>query len=82
MLFITLGFLLGLVVSILIILIQIYFHRIIEYKINIIEKQIKTIGPKPKGFIIDPIDESEAVRQEIIAKNKREGRPTSINELQ
>ena len=82
MLFI-LGFLSGLMVSVLIILTLTYFHRVIEQKTTIFEKQIKTLGaPKPKGFIIEPIDEAEAVRQEIIAKNKQEGRPTTISELQ
>ena len=78
----AIGFLFGLIVSILIIITLTYFRRVIEHKVNIIEKQIGNISPRPKGFIIEPIEDAEAVRQEIISKNKKAGRSTTIEELQ
>ena len=82
MLYFIFGIILGFVIAILIVATLTFFRRTIEHRVNIIEKQIESVGPKPKGFIIDPPDEIDDMRNEIIEKNKQEGRDTPISDLQ
>ncbi len=77
-----LGFITGLLICIFIDIGLIYFKYPIQQKINIIEKQISNIGPRPKGFIIEPVDENEEIREKIIEKNRKQGRDTPISELE
>jgi len=82
MIFILLGFIAGLLTATLIAVTLAYFRRVIEHKVNIIEKQVGVAGPRPKGFIIEPPSEADEARESIIAKNKAMGRGTPINQLQ
>lgn len=77
----ALGYICGIVTAGLIFLILAFFRAPIERIIKITETMAHTAGPKPKGAIIMPKDEAEITRQEIIAKNKREGKDTNISEL-
>ena len=61
------GFLSGLIVAVLIVTVLTYFRRIIEHKINIIEKQ--PVGPRPRGAIYMPPSDADEARESIIARN-------------
>lgn len=76
------GFIAGIAISILVVVILTYFRQVIEPKIEIIGKQIKNAGPRPKGFIINPLSDADEARANIIARNKVQGRSTKISELQ
>lgn len=78
----SLGFFSGLVVSALIFSILAFFRAGIEKKLIVIEKTLGNAGPKPQGFIVEPVEDAELIRQEIIEKNKREGRDTKLSDLQ
>lgn len=77
-----LGIITGLLLALICMSTMIYFKRIIEHKINIIEKYIENKGPAPKGFLFDPPDEIDEARENIIKKNKEKGRDTPLSELQ
>jgi hypothetical protein len=77
----ALGYAIGLLTAILIMVVLTYFRRIIENKIQIIEKRIENAGPRPSGFIVEPMSDSDAVRQEIIENNKKMGRDTKLSDL-
>lgn len=77
-----LGYIVGLVTAVLIVATLTYFRRIIEQKSTIIEKQMANLGPRPKGFIVEPTGEAEESRQKIIEGNRKQGRPTSFSELE
>jgi len=77
----ALGYAIGLLTAIFIMVVLTYYRRIIEHKINIVEKTIENKGPRPQGFIVEPMEESEIVRQEIIEKNRKSGRDTRLEEL-
>ena len=76
-----LGYIAGLITATLIVSTLIYFRRAIEHKVSVIEKHIESTGPKPKGFLIDPINEAEEARQAIIKKNQAAGRETKLSDL-
>lgn len=76
-----LGFITGLMVSIIILVILTYFRRVIENKTILIEKMIEAKGPKPKGFIFNPPTESDEARERIILENKKKGQDTKISDL-
>ena len=59
-----------------------YFRRVIEHKVTVIEKQIEMVGPRPKGFIIEPDSEADEIRAGIIARNRSQGRDTKLSELE
>ena len=40
-----------------------------------------SVGPKPKGFIIEPESESDEARNEIVNENRKRGRDTRADEL-
>lgn len=77
----ALGYIAGLATSALIVATLAYFRRVIEHKVNIIEKQIDVAAPKPKGYIVEPPDEASEARQAIIERNRRAGRDTPISDL-
>jgi hypothetical protein len=81
----ALGILTGIILSILVIATLIFFKKPIEKRVEIIEREIERMGPRQKGFIIEPeSDEKEAnkeFRARVIAKNKELGRDTPIKEL-
>ena len=78
----ALGFITGLLISILIVATLTYFRRVLETKVTTIERLVESKGPKPKGFIYEPPSEADDIRAQIIAKNKKEGKDTPISELQ
>lgn len=75
------GVFLGLLIAILTVATLTYFRRPIESKLSVVEKRIANAGPRPKGFIVEPLDDAEEVRRQIIERNQREGRETRISEL-
>jgi len=77
-----LGLVAGVSLSILVLVALLFFRVPIERATNIVEKQMRSVGPRPKGFIIEPLSESEESRQRIIAENRRKGRDTKLEELQ
>jgi len=76
------GFIIGILVSILIVVTLVFFGRVINQKIIPIEKKITNAGPRPRGFIVEPDSESDEIRKEIISKNRKEGLDTPISDLQ
>ena len=77
-----LGILTGIAISILTVLTLTFFRSAIEQRIKVIEKQIANVGPRPKGFIVNPEDEADEIRREIVEKNRLAGRDTNISELE
>lgn len=78
----ALGFIAGIAVSTLVIVTLSYFRRLVEQKMNVIATQIENAGPRPRGFIIEPESDAEEARAKIIARNRSQGKDTSISELQ
>lgn len=76
-----LGIITGLVTAALIVATLTYFRRTIEHRVEILQKQTEATGPKPKGFIFEAPDEGALAREEIIQKNKSEGRDTHVKDL-
>ncbi len=78
----ALGYIAGLVTSVLVVATLAYFRRVIEHKTEIIEKQIDIVGPRPRGYIVEPDDEADEIRRHVIELNRRQGRDTRLEELQ
>ena len=76
-----LGIIVGLLFSILDFVILIYFRRTIEQKSKIIETQIANAGPRPQGYVIEPEDEADEFRAEVIEQNQKEGKDTRLQDL-
>lgn len=76
-----LGLIVGLLVAILVVVTVIYFRKVIESRIEVIRSQVELSGPRPKGYIIEPEAEAEEVRNNIIKKNKEEGKDTYFKDL-
>ncbi len=76
------GYILGILTSILIFTILAFFRAGIEKRIKIIETRLENAGPKPKGAVFLPEKENEIIRKEHIKKNREIGRDTPISELQ
>lgn len=76
-----LGAITGIAIGTLIVVTLTFFRRVIEQKIEIIGKQIESVGPKPRGFLIEPESDADAARAKIKARNDAAGRPTKISEL-
>jgi hypothetical protein len=75
------GLIIGLLIAILVFSILAFFRAGIEKRVKIIENVLGSIGPKPKGAIFIPDDDSILSRKEIIEKNQKEGKDTNISEL-
>lgn len=75
------GIIIGIALSTLIFTILCFFRAGIEKRMKIIETVLARAGPKPKGYIFEPEEDSETARQELIAKNKKEGRDTPLEDL-
>lgn len=76
-----LGYLAGLITATFIMVVLVYFRRVIEQKMTVIEKNIENAGPRQQGFIIEPMTDSEAVRNEILETNRKNGIDTKIEDL-
>lgn len=77
----VLGIIVGLLNALFVLVVLIYYRRVIEHKTTIIEKMIENAGPRPKGGIYMPPDENDELREQIIEKNRREGKDTKFEEL-
>jgi len=75
------GIVCGIAISILIAVLLVFLKNPIQQKITIIEKNISNAGPRPKGYIVEPPEEADEARSEIIARNRKDGRDTKISEL-
>ena len=75
------GIFIGILISILVILTLTFFRSAIERRVIVIEKQIANAGPRPKGFIIEPEEDADEMRREIIESNRRAGRDTKLDDL-
>lgn len=75
------GFICGVLFSILVIATLAFFRSAIERRIMVVERKLQNAGPQPRGYVIEPEDEAEVVRKEIIEENTRRGRDTHITEL-
>lgn len=74
-----LGIITGILVSLLIVLTLTYFRAGVEKRLKVIETMISKAGPAPKGFVFEPPDEADEVREEYLKKNK--GRDIPLKEL-
>lgn len=81
MIYLVLGFGAGVSVATLIVATLMFLHRRIEPSITVIESAIRNAGPRPQGFIVEPPDPAEEVRENIITRNRRKGLDTHIDEL-
>ena len=76
------GFITGFLIFGSIWAIILYYRHPIVQKIEEIEKKITLAGPRPKGFIFEPESEADEVRNNIIIKNKSQGKETKLSDLQ
>lgn len=77
----ALGYICGITSACLIVAVLVFFKNPIERIVEVTKVKIESVGPRPKGFVFEPEDEAEEIRQGIIAKNSAEGRDTPISEL-
>jgi hypothetical protein len=76
-----LGLVIGLLISILLFVILAFFRVGVERQVRIIERRLEEAGTKPQGFIIEPEDEADLARQELIKQNDKMGKPTKLADL-
>jgi hypothetical protein len=74
-------FLAGVLLSVLIVAVMIYFKSQIVTQTRVVERWLETNGPKPSGGIFLPEDEADITRKEIIERNRKQGKDTPISEL-
>lgn len=81
----ALGFLAGILFSILVIVTLIYFKKPMENKIKVVERFIDGKNPKMKGYVFEPasdeIEEAKEFREQVIQENDKLGRDTKIKDL-
>lgn len=77
----TLGYIAGIVTSALIFAVLAFFRAGIEKRVKIIETVLGNAGPRPRGAIFLPEDESDLARQEHIRKNAERGHATPLSDL-
>lgn len=78
---ILLGIIIGLLIAILVLLTLTYFKSVVENKIAVVQKTIENAGPRPQGFIFEPYDDARESREEIIERNRAQGKDTYVEEL-
>jgi len=71
----------GILVSIMMFVTILFLRVPIEKVVNITEKKLKTIGPRPQGAIYEPMSEGDEERERIIRENKEKGLITKVSEL-
>ena len=77
----ALGFIAGVATCVFVASVLAYFRRPIISALSVAETKISNAGPRPRGAVFFPVDESEVARQEIIRKNAEQGKDTTISEL-
>lgn len=73
-----LGVIIGILLSVLEMIVVLYFRRQMGTIISSVEKKITSA----KGFIVEPKSDSEYARESIIRRNKSLGIDTKLSELQ
>jgi len=81
MLWFALGVIVGLLVATLIVATLAFFKKAIETRVEVVQKVLERAGPQPRGFVYEPPDEADQARQEIIERNRREGKDTPLESL-
>jgi len=79
--YLILGYIAGITTSALIFAVLAFFRAGIEKRVKIIETVLGNAGPRPKGVILFPEDDSELARQEHIRKNSERGHATPLSDL-
>lgn len=77
----ALGVIVGLLVAVLVVLTLLYMRVPVERVITIVEQKIGMAGPQPRGSIVLPDSEEDALRRDIIRRNDAAGRDTPLEEL-
>lgn len=77
----ALGVIVGLVLALLVVATLTFFRTQVERKVQIFERVVHQAGPRPRGKIFIPPSEADATREEIIKKNREQGKDTPIDEL-
>lgn len=75
------GLSVGLALAGIVVTMMVYFRTLIEAKVMVVEKRIENAGPRPRGFVIEPEDEAEEFRREVMEKNDEAGIDTQIDAL-
>jgi hypothetical protein len=73
------GIIIGILISILIILTTLICRTPINQVIARVNSNLPHI--KEKGFIVEPQSDEEERREEILKRNKKEGKLTKLNDL-
>jgi hypothetical protein len=76
------GYFVGASVFITIFVILAYFKYPIEKEVKAVERKIAQAGPRQKGFIIEPEDDADDARRNIITANAARGKNTKLSDLQ
>ena len=71
----------GILLSIVVIITTLYFKPKIEAVAKKIENKVSSIRPESRGFVVEPMTEAEEAREEIIERNRAQGKDTKISEL-
>ena len=77
----VIGFLIGIAVATLLFAILAFFRAAIERKLIVIQKNLENAGPRPQGFVLEPEDDIERARNQIIEENRKQGKDTPISDL-
>jgi hypothetical protein len=75
------GYITGLITAIFIMVVLSYFRRTIEQKLTVMQKNIENAGPRPQGFIVEPMSDADEVREALIKANSAAGRITRLGDL-
>lgn len=74
------GIAIGLLIAILIFVILTFFYKPITGTLITLQDRVMKMNT-PKGFIVEPQDDKDYLREEIIKKNKSKGLDTPIDSL-
>jgi len=75
------GLVVGVALPVIALVLFIYFRHPTEQKLVALEKRIGLAGPRPKGSVFFPPEESIEKRDEIIEENRKKGLDTPIEDL-
>lgn len=78
---VLLGYIAGLVTAALVAATLAYFKSPIQRMVESTKQSLENAGPRPRGFIFEPENETELARKKIVAKNSEQGKDTPISEL-
>lgn len=75
------GFITGLLTTIFMFVVIVFLKVGLITFVDKATTKISSKGPKPTGAIFIPKDEATLAREEIIKKNRREGKDTPLSDL-